>query len=211
MHWLYIFLFFTSSCSYAQTLDFTVGYNKTSYFDRDDHGHFRGNYQGNYGFNVGIGLSKFFISDINYRIYFYIEQSGGDVYVSDGGLAGGYQIDANIKKTTAVYQIFPLNFTIAKKVDLSFGLESSFLLFKKLAGKQTTWLMNVSTSTDRESIISPFSIGASGMINFTFPLSKSLVLKPIYNFYYGFNSELATSSAVKSMRHRFLIGIAKNL
>lgn len=203
---------------FGQNIELFGGPNKNIFHDNlENDGHYSSSYNSAFGYSAGIGINDIKIDWLSLRFTLCYDRYGGKIDVSDGGLGGGTTIKADIDKSLVSLGLFPINFTVLKKIDLNLGFEVSRLIGEtfsgELSGWQTGklgWSYDLNDKYDRISELTNYGIRARIAYNFT--ISESIVIVPQYSFYYGlgyeFNESLATT---KSMRHYLSIGIEKKI
>lgn len=136
---------------------------------------------------------------------------------SDGGLGGGYGINAEIHKSVLSLGIFPFNFKILKRIDFNLGVEVSGLLNETYKGTSGGWQMGQPSSNDElnekyDRISSRMYIGLRGRLAYDIKIAEGWAISPQYSYYLGLSKEfIGFPEVTRSMRHYFCIGIQRSL
>lgn len=212
---LFFLLIFASHFGFSQNFDFSGGALLNHYFDnKDQGGNFASKYEKGLGFKVDAGYEtkKMGVSSIMLRVG--LEHFGGGVFQEDSDQGGfsSYTFEGN--KTVANLSIYPINFLLKDKIDLSLGFKFDFLLHESFEGDYKAGLSMQPAGEDR--VLEKVSSSTSGAIAFNFgyriQLSNNWILVPTYNMNYGVLIEFNEShSSVKSLRNFFGVSIKKDL
>jgi hypothetical protein len=77
------------------------------------------------------------VDEIPIRIALLLEQYGGRVQVSDGGLGSNYGFNAEVRKTVLGLVYYPLNLNFFKKLDFNLGVQGNVLIAENVDGKKS--------------------------------------------------------------------------
>jgi hypothetical protein len=203
---------------FGQEISVYGGLNYNSFYDlQGKTPHYNSSYKPDLGFSAGIGLDSIRVDWIAFNFTLQLEKYGGEVKASDSGLGGGSSINMITDKWVISLGIFPLNFQLFNRIEISFGLELSRLLYESYEGTISGWTIEPSYwSSNVEDFYSEYNrksyIGIKGRIVYDFNLSNSIMISPQYSFYFGLNSEfLERPDNAKSMRHYLCIAVKKKI
>ncbi|WP_373549873.1 hypothetical protein [Haliscomenobacter sp.] len=200
----------------GQNLSFFAGLNGTVLHDYHSfEGHYRSDYQSGLGYSLGIGLDriKWFWRNIPFNFKF--ERYGAQLSAGDGGLGGGYSVDARVDKSILTLGIYPLNFRIKQNFKLSIGTEMAYLLAEQLQGKYGSW---IGGQTPRETtLVEKYPhysrktyLGLGANLSYDWSISPSLVVAPYYTYYFGLSNEFREfPNITKAMRHTVGLALRK--
>jgi len=216
---IFISLILISSLTgFSQNIEIIGGLNKNNFFDfKKELGHYISSYNSDYGYTIQVGIENIKVDGLKLRFTLGYDRYSGELTVSDGGIGGGYTIDAKISKSVISLGVFPLNFKIIKHIDLNFGLELSGLIKENLSGTISGWVLgqpnwgyDLNENYNRLSSMAYF--GLRGRIAYDFNISDKLAISPQYSYYLGLSDEFHEyAKATKSMRHYFCIGIQRKI
>jgi len=212
---LYLFLLILASYSLsAQRMEIIGGVNGTTFYDNaGDEGHFSSSYTSNTGYVIRLGVDDIKVGWWESRLTLSYDKYGGGLNASDGGLGGGYIMEAEVEKSLISLGLFPVNVKIINKIDLSMGMEFSALLDESFMGTYTNWNMGspdqITDLQDKyDSYSAGFYVGLQGRIGYEIKLSDRLFVVPQYVFYFGLSKEFKEfPEQAKSMRHYLNIGL----
>jgi len=185
------------------------GVNKNNFFDYAEGGHYRSAYHYGYGYVLKAGIDGIKTDKLRWRFTLGYERYSGELHVGDGGLGGGHITKASIEKSVISAGVFPLNFTIFKRIDLNAGVEYSALLQENFSGTFHVWsIISPGTARDLHELYTDYSakscIGVIGRIAYNINISDKLILSPQYSFYYGLSEEFREfPRETRSLRHQF--------
>lgn len=209
-------LLFTYSRVFSQHLSFFGRFNNTIYHDyQSNSGHYRSSYMPGLGYSVGIQLDSIQSHWWNIPVSLQFERYGASLVAQDGGLSGGYDVEATVDKSVISLGIIPLNFSIKSKLKLSFGLNLSLLLDERVKGTYHYWRLGQPTiNTTVKRHYARYSrtnyLGMMGGVTYDLLFTKSLVFSPQYRYYFGLSNEFqGFPYATKAMRHE--IGVVLKL
>ena len=213
---LFLFILFIHTNLLGQNFSFFAGLNGTVLHDYNYfQGHYNSSYQPGLGYSLGVGLDSidWFWWNIPFNVKF--ERYGAQLLASDGGLGGGYWVDARVDKSILTLGIYPLNFRIKPNFKLSIGTEMSYLLSEQLQGKYGNWILgqtpkegNLKEKYPRYSRKIYLGLGAN--LSYNWPISPSLVLAPYYTYYFGLSNEFREfPNTTKAMRHTVGVALRK--
>jgi hypothetical protein len=197
----------------AQTVEFSGGLNKNSYFDFvKNNGHSISSYTPGNGYSLGLSISDFRIDTVRMRITIMLDNYNGKIYTTNGSLAGGSETKAEVTKTTLGMGLYPVNLSAKKSFHFSFGGELHYKLMHQTTGYKLGWHVTdpnkyMTIDNDSVSINKNLFFGLSARIHYDLNIYKNWFFSPQYKFYFGISDEFKnTEQAIKSMRHNFLIG-----
>jgi len=168
------------------------------------------------GYAAGIG-ADYAIDSFRLRFTLVYETYSGEIEAGDGGLGGGYYIEADIKKSVISFGFYPLNLNLSKSIAFNVGLEFSILTNEDFSGTYTNWTFGMPDRTmDIEDVYNSFSAsfqyGLRMRVAYDIPLSGSVNISPQYVFHYGLSNEFKEfPQTTKAMRHYLLIGLEKKI
>lgn len=204
---LFLFILFIHTSLPGQNLFFFAGLNGTVLHDYNyAQGHYNSSYQSGLGYSLGVGVDSidWFWWNIPFALKF--ERYGAQLLAGDGGLGGGYWVDARVDKSMLTLGIYPLNFRINPNFKLSIGTEMSYLLAEQLQGKYGSWILGQTPLENtlvekypRYSRKTYLGLGAN--LRYDWSISPSLVVVPYWTYYFGLSNEFREfPNITKAMR-----------
>lgn len=211
-----LFIFSSSFLSHAQSLEFNGNYTYNSFY------HSRNIYTGSDiasgsagpGFNLNVGIKDVKTKLLNFRFNLNYDYYKGDFYSSSGSLAGRSITTAKGYKSTFTLGIFPVNFKILKKIDVSTGIEVGRLVSENYTGhSHGSYLGQKPTYSNLkdERVSSLIYLGGKIRIGYNIKLNDQLTISPHYAFYKGWGGEIRYGGRLLSIRSYFGIGLEKKL
>lgn len=202
--------------SEGQTLGMSAGLNRNIYYV------FHSNYEGWPKNSAGSGYTFFIdLNEVNFldtlplRFTVRYGQYTGTINTHFNSLAGSSTTYAEIEKYNLGAAIYPMNFKIGNKVNLSFGCDFNYTLNGSMNGYHNSYVMNYwyrTTELDPDKYFSKFNVGVIFLADYSFKLNEKFNLYFQYTFYLGLTDEFRNiEQDVKSMQHQIGIGISKNL
>lgn len=194
------------------------GVNNNHFFDvEQNEGHYNSGYTPDYGYHLGVAIENIRVDWLNFRFTLSYDSYGGQLKVTDGGLAWAITTEAQTDKSVIALGVFPVNFKIKKRFDLNLGIEFSGLIHENYSGTISVWQIDEPNwSFDLEEQTGHFSskiyIGLRGRVAYDFNISENWAFSPQYSFYFGLTKEFDEfPETTKSMKHYFCIGLQRKL
>lgn len=190
-----------------------LGYNK--FYDLGDpNGHFASTYTNDGYYGLGIRFDNLAFANHSVNLVLRFENIQGELSVSNGGNGGGSMFVATADKYLLGLGIYPLSFSLFRKISLSFGGEINFLVRDDSFAER--WLWSIGTVPDKMiqngRIGTTIGFGLGGQVAYKIPLGKTWYLHPRYCLLAGFTNEFQNNiKSIKSFRHSLAIGVAKRL
>jgi hypothetical protein len=210
----------TGSC---QQIGLFAGYVKNNFYDfTEENPHFKSTYHQGNGRSLAIRLDRLKLIDkvksdtFQFSLALRITNYTGKIKIVDGGLASGRTLELTSEKYIVSCDITPINVRLYKNLRFSLGAEINYLISHKEEGFQSNWLISGNSLVElKDTTIKfnqPFNFGLNFNIEYNIDIGNHFYLIPLYNFYFGFTNEFyKLNSKVKSYRHCFNVGIAKEL
>jgi hypothetical protein len=212
-----LFCFIISNIS-GQTIEFSGGMNRNHFFDwQKDNGGYHSEYTPGNGYSAELSLSELNFDSIPIKISLLVDNYKGSFYTQFYAGGGSYQSFAETEKTTIGIGLYPLNFTILKKIKLSFGGELSYKIYDRTNGYKAAWGMYGQSSyitfgDDSVQMNKDFIWGLSGKLSYNFDLNRDWAIAPQYKFYLGMSDEfINVEEGIRSFRHYFEVCIIKRI
>lgn len=136
-------LLFVTTCVQAQNLQLLSGPSFGRYWNKQKaEGHYTERF-GKFetGYQIGAEVSQLRLMDsmLNVRLGIVYETYGGSFDVANGGLGSGTNDSGSVRKTNLSFTIFPLNWQPVKNLNVSLGIQQSFLIESKAEGMRHSW------------------------------------------------------------------------
>ncbi|MBW6490654.1 MAG: hypothetical protein K0B15_05595 [Lentimicrobium sp.] len=215
---LILFLIAGSFNVFGQNIEIIGGLNHNVFHDyNNSEDHFVSTYKPGLGFCAGIRLDSVKVDWMNMSFALQFDQINGELKARNGGLGYGHHTNAKINKSIISLGIFPLNFSIFRRIDLNIGLEISGLINESITGTVSGWSMGGSNwSSDINEKYSRYCslicVGLKGRIACDIPVTNTIYIAPQYSYYHGLTKEFDEfPEETRSMRHYFCIGIKKRI
>jgi hypothetical protein len=175
-------------------------------------GHFSSSSKSGIGFVAGIALDSVVDNKLRWRFTLQFEQYEGKLYLSNGGQAGYWSVDAYAKRSILSVGLFPYSFEIKNKIHLNGGAIISYVMKEKLTGVNTLYLIGNASTYNLQDSVQNYSkkllIGAQVRAAYDIKISNTLILSPQYLFYIGLNREFKSGlDDAVTMRHYFCVGV----
>lgn len=203
---------------FAQNIEFFVGPNKNIFHKKAANTpEYNSSYSSGYGYCAGIAFDNIKNGSLPLRFTLQFDRYSGKLESSSFGLGGGSSTKANTTKDIITVGLFPINIRLKKRLDLNIGIDISRLIHENTSGTTSGWQIdkpnwsyNIDSKTKRNSNI--YSAGLKARLAYDFFITKSIIVCPVYLFYYGFTNEFSEiTKKTKSMRHYACVGIKKVL
>lgn len=215
MKQLLLFLCCFASHLSAQQLELSAGANLNQFF-RLPGGEVPGSaFKNGYGYTVGI--SQELAGKIPMRFTLQLDHYEGNIHLREGGLGGAVITRADISRSSVMLGVFPLNFTLLKRLHINLGLAMQALIYDGSKGYRSYWGFGASGEDIRfedrpAAFAQPVSFGLISRLGYSIPLGNKWSLVPQYMFGMGISDEFKQLHAnVKSMRHYLCIGVSRQL
>ena len=214
-HILIITSFFTN----AQSLDMSGGMNFNRFFSfQKEDGYLHKDFsESSTGFSCGLSISDVMMDTIPLKFSLFFDHYEGYFFCSNGSRSNYSHTEANVKRNDLSLVFYLLNFNIAEKVNLSFGIGASYRLSDITYGEQEFWnyisgASSVTIENDSVKINNDFSVAVAGSINVPFKIGNNMYLAPQYTVYMNLSSIFQnTEAAINNMRHRVEIAFIYEL
>jgi hypothetical protein len=215
---LTFFILYFSTSFYAQKIEIIQGIHVNKFFETDNGSRFQNNYTSYTGYTIRLAYQSPKVRKMSWRLELGYQKYHTDFRSQDGGIGGGYYVQARIDKSVISFTVFPLNLTFWDKLNINLGLTFSGAVTSSYEGVRT-YYSNIppsSTSEDLHDIymnyISFGHLGLSGRLAYNFKLSSKVTLSPQYSYYYGVTSEFqAFPRNAKTMRHYYCVGVGMEI
>lgn len=143
-----------------------------------------------------------------------LEHFGGKVFQDQSNFyqSSSYSFEGN--KTVANFSIYPINFLLKDKIDLSLGFKFDFLLHESFAGDYKVGFSMQSSDVDRalEKVSSVTSGAIVLNLGYRMQLTNNWIIVPTYKMNFGVLNEFHEShSSVKSLRSFLGVSLKKTL
>jgi hypothetical protein len=200
----------------AQRHEFTIGLNRTHFYDFRKTARTFGAEDQFWG-SIGWSIDNLSTSKLPYRLTLKLERYQGDVYIFNGGLGGGVTLDASVAKHLIALGLYPLNFSIKQVLDFNVGAEFNALILEKAKGYYGYYQggsppISYSTSLEdgKKRLSKNFGVGLNARIAYNIRIKKGWTLVPQYQIYAGVSDEFKDiSSDTRTIRHYLAIGLAR--
>ncbi len=210
---LIVWLLTFNKAAFCQNIELFDGINYTLFYDNIGVGHYQSSYTAQTGHCIGVGLDGLSINGLPFRFTLQYDRYKGKIVASDGGLGGGYTTTANIDNSIISIGFFPLNFRVAKALNLNLGLMASRLISESFNGTQKGWMLgqpswSSNLQDEYEEFSAKYAVGIQGRIAYDFVLTKSIRISPQYLYYFEFSKAFKQfPTSTKAMRHFLGFGV----
>ncbi|MFZ4401045.1 MAG: hypothetical protein ACOYO1_13490 [Bacteroidales bacterium] len=211
-----LFCFIISDIS-GQNIELSCGLNRNNYFDsRNKDERYTSENTPGFGYSFGISISEIKIDTFCFRISARIDNYKCSLNTAGGGIGSGYRTKANVDKTFVGLSIYPINFTIFKKLKFSLGGEFGYKIYDRTTGIRYSFGMGGGRTLliDNETvkINKNFIFGLSVNISYVISINDNWSIAPQYKFCLPLINEfINTEEDIISLRHNFEIGIIRRI
>lgn len=211
------FLFLISP-AFAQSIEFAAGMNQNRLYEipfpfgvPND----KKSFTPQNGYAMYLALNSVLFGENKVRFSVGFERfDGRSKVVFQDGVGGKTTTYIHSQKGQITFGFLPLDLTIAKRIQVDFGLtvssllheESEILKIVRLSGKPT-YIWHTQDQEDTK-----LFAGLKLRVAYLLHITERLSLTPQYGLHIGLSNEFVTSpEALKSLRHVFLVGLQWNL
>lgn len=213
-----IMIWFCSFSGWSQSIEVFAGVTDNHFYDNvKNDGHHTASYISSNGFSFGLAIEDVKVSWHKMRVSLRYDKYSGTINVGNGSLGGRENTIAEIDKSLISLGVYPVNFTVFRKLNFNFGVETSRLLSESIQGMSSGYLMgqlkwNDNLEEKYNRFNSLFTFGIGGRVSCDLSINESITLTPQYNFYYGVTGEFTEApEETKSMRNFIGVGIKNKL
>ncbi|MEI6697343.1 MAG: hypothetical protein WCO13_14915 [Bacteroidota bacterium] len=214
---VYILFFFIVSDISGQNIELSCGLNRNNYFDtRSKDERYISEITPGFGYSFGISISELKIDTFRFRISARIDNYKCSLNTAGGGIGSGYKTKANVDKSFIGISIFPINFTVFKKLKFSIGGEFSYKIYDRTTGTRYSFGMGGDSTQliDNEivKINKNFIFGLCVNISYIIKINDTWSIAPQYKFCVPLINEFINpEEKIMSLKHNFEIGIIRRI
>lgn len=171
-------------------------------------------FQSGWGYAFEVGVDNLVFGDFFPLMFtLSLEEYGGNIEVKGGGLGSGYTDRVKTSKTTLNLGLYPVNFSIKKRLKVALGVDLAALLGSSSTTNNSSWHGNSPTNFEAindQDLHYPLYLGLNARVHWPIEIAEGWFLAPTYRFRWGVSREFTgLHDDLGTKRHYFQVTLSR--